>query len=1135
LPSRLTERLVREATTSIPNFIELLRRGLDWPIPATLESVPLLDYRPEDLGLDPSKAASRGSLQQIPQLEEGQAFGTFFMSFEGGRLPQTALREYVGGLVRRRRRAYSAGGHWSLDDIFFFCIADNADPHAHIVCFTEVDGRRMLRSISWSHFDTEARIRRLMEDELPRLAWPTVGSADRAWLMGARESFALGYREEIRTSARLATMMAQVARDLRTDVETQLAVSLPHRGIASVFAAVRDRLLPGLTAEDFAGMYAQTMVYGLLVSRLSDPARFGLDVQTRLPMFGTPLLSALYAGAREADEAVDVDQLGLADLALALRDAPIEAILDRFGAADRRDDPVVNFYESFLEEFDPADRKALGQYYTQMPVVRFIVRAVDQVIQSVFQLPDGLADASTWRDVAERHGIAIPRGVEPDDRFIRMVDPATGTGTFLLEWVRQTRRRFLVDANRTEEDWSEFVRKVVLPSMAGLEIRLAPYAVAHVKIALELHERSVVGRVPVYLTNTMTPSSTRRTMEFFGDPLTDEASRADVVKDHGGTTVVIGNPPWGDKAKGKGAAVESVLDGRDALLDDFTPAASRGQGAHLKLLRNLYVFFWRWALDRAHGTPKAKPGVVAFVTSSAWLSGAVFETMRAWIREGCHVWIVDLGGDLISDASGDDENVFPAIRTPSAICIVARGYGDQAGVLRTCRLRGSREMKYEWLETTGLDGGEWSLVDTAATAPIVEQASDLWRSFVPLGDLMPFSENGVHQQRTWVNDPSLATLKKRWRALTAARGAKRALLMKETSSRKISSGGKNLVSGARLGPLNVRPSKSPCAVVRYSFRTLDRQWLIADSRVIDRPSPNLWAVRGNRQIFLSDLPDHPVSGGPLVVPSLYVANLDHYAGRGGRVTPVFRDSLGSVTNLIPGLSRLLSSQLGVNVSDADVVAYICGVAGLPGLVARFSRDSAHGGVRIPLTTSGSLFERMVALGNDVIELFTYGERSLRSGGARHSPRVADGPRLARGSADTGPMPDRFEYDGSAMTLRVGAVVIDRVRADVMDYHVNDMAVVKKWLGYRRAVPTTKYSSPLNNITATRWSAKFTGELLDLLGVITQLRDLEPDHCALLDEVLSGSVVTYEVLVERGVVPFEPGVDEPIIAGGDLTL
>ncbi|NBO56520.1 MAG: hypothetical protein EBU84_18445, partial [Actinobacteria bacterium] len=509
-------------------------------------------------------------------------------------------------------------------------------------------------------------------------------------------------------------------------------------------------------------------------------------------------------------------------------------------------------------------------YYTPIPVVRFMVRAVHDVLRNRFNLPDGIISEATWGEVCASLGVQLPEGLDGGERFVQMIDPATGTGTFLLEWIRESRRLFEATGRK---DWGEFLRNVTVPSMAAFEISLASYAVAHLKLALEIQASlNTSAEIQVFLSNTMQPSDKSVTAELFSDPIADEAARAAAVKDSGQYSIIIGNPPYKDKSKGMGRVVEARLRPSGALLDNFTPHPSRKLGAHTKILRNLYVFFWRWALDKVHGTPQQRPGIVAFITSFAWLRGPVFETMREWIRDGNDVWVVDLGGDIKSGEEGD-ENVFSQITTGTAICIVCRTDGGQ-GQLRYKLLRGARSTKLAWLEGGRIESDGWLTLDSDPREPIGPEKSTAWLSYPSLGDLMPFQANGIHQQRTWVNDGTKSVLVDRWKKLASARVASRPTLMKETSSRKVDATGRDLSTGSPLGPLNDRINSEPVSIVRYSFRTLDRQWLLADSRVIDRPSPELWAVRGPRQIFFSELHSHPVGVGPAITVAGFIPNLD---------------------------------------------------------------------------------------------------------------------------------------------------------------------------------------------------------------------------------------------------------------------
>jgi predicted helicase len=1137
-PVRKTAAL--KAVNSLDALLDFLRDELDWPIPPSMHledaGVPI---NLKEIHLDPKAAAKMEAVYRLLPPTGDEPFGVYFVEFSGGKFPVGALKRFLEKVVRKKRTSRSGGqvGRWGRDDLIFITRTDENFGRAYLTAF-ETDHqtkRTRIKVISWGPNDTEARLKRLIEDELPRLRWPHDGVPLKIWIGGVKEAFRLGVREEIRTSDRLAQRMADVAIEARDEVLGLLEVELDTGPLKTLLSRIREKLLSNLTEKEFADMYSQTLVYGLLVARLTNPEKFAIDASAGIVDFGTPLLDELYRQFRDPESDIDVDELGLIELANELRDAPVEEMLDNFGAADRRDDPVVHFYEDFLERFDPADRKDLGAYYTVVPVVKFMVNAVNDVLTEHFGLDLGIADQSSWKDVSKRLRIPIPDGVDPENRFVNMLDPATGTGTFLLEWLRKSKQVFLDKTNGSEDDWSQHFDKVMLPTMAGFEIRLAPYAVAHLKTALEIPEGSKVShRLPIYLTNTLLPPTTKTQAQFFSDPLADEGLFADKIKDYPGITVMIGNPPYKDKVKGDGPAVEDHIAGQKPLLDDFTPRPERGLGAHTKILRNRYVYFWRWGLDHVHGRPQSKPGIVAFITSSAWLEGPVFETMRSWIRSGNHVWVVDLGGS-VKNAIPGDENVFSQITIAVAICIVSRAPHREDAALKYIRLRGSRKSKFEWLEHSSIKDDIWNSLDSDSTAPIGVEKSSEWQSFVALGELMPFHANGIHQQRTWVNDPSKKVLVERWKTLANSRIPKREKLMKITRSRNLNSSGIDLETRNVLGRLNVRCSQEPASIVRYSFRTLDRQWLIADSRVIDMPSPELWKVRGKSQIFLNELHSHPVGAGPAIVVAPFIPNLDNFHGRGGRVVPVFRSSSNSNWNLLPGALNAICSKLQSIVTADSLVAYVVGITAFPAFSARFSDDLQQGGVRIPITLNPVLFSQVAALGTKAVELFTYCERTINSSKINSSVRIKNGPQVIGDQFVPRSMPESGEYDSKANTLILADLVIGKVRPDVWAYEVTGMPVVKKWIGYRKASPTTKWSSPLNDIVTEKWPKAFTEELLDLLHVLTQLRDLEPEHTELLQQVLVGPTFDNKLLWEKGLLPPPHGATVPTSKSGELKL
>lgn len=1122
------ERLVRDAPKSPEALLSLLFDGLDWPKPRHLEiaDVPLIEFEPSELHLRTDVLARLISIQQLPPLVAGQPFGVFILQFDGGRLPIGAVRRVLNSLVRKKRgSARGAAGLWGLEDLIFFCQMRDSSGTLHVANFRESGALPVLRVISWSSDATPSRLERVATEHLAGLVWPDSSPDVDAWRSGWSTAFTVGYRQGIRSAAELADKMAEVAREIRAEVVALHEVESEYGPMRALYRSVKDSLSADMDLQAFADMYAQTMVYGLLTARISSPEDFEADALGATLRFDNDFLDALYSGFRRAGDAVfDSDEFGLHDLADLLSRTNMDEVLADFGAADHKEDPVVFFYEEFLERYDPEQRRLLGAYYTPIPIVRGMVKAVDEVLKQDFGLGLGVADDTTWAEFAAQHGCAVPDGVAADSPVVQMIDPATGTGTFLLEWLRRGREN-LASAGKDSSDRVAAMAE----QMTAFEISLSAYAVAHLKMRMQLPPESRRhADIGVLLTNTLASDVTPSGGLLGEDPIARESALAEAAKKDLRHFVAIGNPPYKDKSKGLGPAVEKAIPGRAApLLADFTPSKDLGLGAHTKILRNLYVFFWRWALHTVLGDPPWRLGIVAFITPSAWLTGPVFETMRAFVRDGHKVWIIDLGGDP-KTSGPDDENVFTEVQIATSICIVARVPSGETS-LRYRQLRGSRASKYAALASLSVDDDGWTALESSSTHPISLEKSDEWSSFVALGQAMPFHANGIHQQRTWVNDPNPNILRSRWRRFVSAAAAERPLLLKETSSRKVTSSGRDLVTGQQLPPLDGPLPENPASIIRYSYRTLDRQWLIADSRLIDRPSPELWQVQSDRQIFLNELHSHPVGEGPAISVAGHIPNLHHFHGRGGRVIPLFRDGAGAEVNLLPGLLQLLAKRMNASVDPQQVVAYIVGLLAFPAFSREFAVDLEEGGVRVPLTLDQSLFLETARLGYAATWLFTYGERSIAPESAGRTLRISDGPRLASEPPFT-VMPEKEIYDSASETLKLGSILVENVRPDVWSYQVSGMPVVKKWIGYRRAIPKVRYSSPLNDDVTDAWQEEWTEELLDLLHVLTQLRDLESAHADLLARVRRSPLLSHADLIEAGLLPPPQESTRPVPLG-----
>ena len=487
-----------EALREIRTFMEVFRYLVDvrgWPLEADhieeddLDAV-TYDWDVDDLGIPADGLRDLQELRQMRPLTAGQPWGVFFLEFGGERLPKVQVRRLLRALVAMKRTAGAVSRPtWRLDDLLFIVFTGSGNSkEVHFVAFRGDDPQSAeLRELSWQPAqETRLVLQLLAEELLPCLDWPEDEGDVDSWRSRWRSGLT-PVGQAISDSARLADRMAKTAGDLRVQIQNALSEEKGSGPFSTLMAEIRTQLVSDVDEASFADMCAQTLVYGVLTSRMINEDFGSSPVFSTVPL-ANPFLEKFFG--RVHDEAMSLDLPGsdLPNLVADLRESDVKSILARFGSTAKGGDPVIHFYEEFLKKYDSKMRADAGAFYTPQPAVQFMVRAVDEVLRSRFGLPLGIADAAPWREVAERNGFEVPEGVDPDKPFVSMVDPATGTGTFLVEWLRRARQSF--DRSEDSANWPRHARECVLPSMHAFELMLAPYAIAHLKVALELDEGS---------------------------------------------------------------------------------------------------------------------------------------------------------------------------------------------------------------------------------------------------------------------------------------------------------------------------------------------------------------------------------------------------------------------------------------------------------------------------------------------------------------------------------------------------------------------------------------------------------------------------------------------------------------------
>lgn len=461
--------------------------------------------------------------------------------------------------------------------------------------------------------------------------------------------------------------------------------------------------------SDFADIYAQTIAYGMFAARLHDdtPEDFSREEAAKLIPKTNPFLRQIFnnLAGNDLDERIAwvVDDLVTVFLA-----SDLQKIMKAYGEDKRHHDPMIHFYEDFLSEYNPKLRKSKGVWYTPQPVVGFIVRAVDEILQKEFNLPEGLADYSTIeKDVAveQSYDGRTKDGMKHAmKRFhrVQILDPATGTGTFLAEVVNQIYDRYLDQ----QGIWQQYVEQHLLPRLNGFEILMASYAVAHLKLDMLLSETGYQHqsekRLHVYLTNSLEESNNEpRTL--FAQWLSREAAEANVIKRDCPVMVVIGNPPYSGESQNKGKWIMSLMEdykkepGGKQPLDERNP----------KWLNDDYVKFIRLA---QHYIEKKGEGIIGFINPHGYLDNPTFRGMR-WnlLKTFDKIYAIDLHGnskkkETCPDGS-KDENVFDIMQGVSINLFVKTGRKDkdELGKVYHKDLYGLRQQKYDFLDGATLE------------------------------------------------------------------------------------------------------------------------------------------------------------------------------------------------------------------------------------------------------------------------------------------------------------------------------------------------------------------------------------------------------------------------------------------------
>ena len=517
--------------------------------------------------------------------------------------------------------------------------------------------------------------------------------------------FSQSQKEPIKSGQHLAKIMGGKAQRIRDNVRHSfISESYKSNELTRVYETIKKLLVHDLTTESFADMYAQTLVYGLFVARYHDDKEgdFTRQKARELVPASNPLLRHFFDHIVGPDFDKRLEYI-VNELCEVFSHANVKDLMsqyfakDLFGETHEAPDPVIHFYEDFLKEYDPELRKKMGAFYTPLPVVRFIVRAVDFILEKEFDLSQGLANSSKVKDMHK----------------VQILDPAVGTGTFLTEVIKNIYSKFETQKGR----WPEYVYRELLPRLYGFELMMAPYTIAHLKMSMVLKQTGFKyfnrSRLGIYLTNSLEGVMSQKELPIgfgFAESIAEESKEASKIKNDRPIMVIVGNPPYSGESNNafyKEQDVYKIEPGTNKKLNE----------RNSKWINDDYVKFIRFAEIMVE---KNGEGIVAMITAHGYLDNPTFRGMRYHLMSTFEkIYIVDLHGNARKKEKNldgtKDENVFNIMTGVSIFIGVKKRekISDLAKVFRADSY-GLRQDKFNYLDSNSLNTIKWKNINPSA-------------------------------------------------------------------------------------------------------------------------------------------------------------------------------------------------------------------------------------------------------------------------------------------------------------------------------------------------------------------------------------------------------------------------------------
>ncbi len=888
---------------------------------------------------------------------------------------------------------------------------------------------------------------------------PPVQNLDR--FLELIETF-LSYRQPpLFTAEALAQALARRTRFLREEVFLP-ELKEKQKVLYGFYKAFQEYLVIGLKEEEFADLYAQTLTYGLFAARMRAQGEFSRQQAIELipPTIG--ILRDIFHYISLGQPSPQMKSI-IDDIAAVLSAANVQAILESYKAQGRSEDPIIHFYETFLAEYDPQTREQRGVYYTPQPVVQYIVRSVHALLRERFGYTYGIAH------VVEKPGDPAP---------VKVLDPAAGTCTFLVEAIRLA---ILTHIEAFGEGLKEtIVRKHILPNFYGFELLMAPYAIGHIKISLLLKDLGVPlqlsERFQLYLTNALDMTSVTRTELPGISALSEENHHAARIKKTEPILVILGNPPYSGHSANKGLWETELKTNYDGLQSYYEVNGQPLGEKNPKMLQDDYVKFLRFAQWKIH---KAGRGIVAMITNHAYLDNPTFRGMRqSLLKTFDEIYILDLHGNSLKKETAPDgsrdENVFK-IRVGVAIAFfvkygqnapssfAGRGIGggvqdapslppESEGRVYHADLYGTRETKYAYLSTHDITTTRWQPITPTSPfyffVPRQTQNLEAYRTWPSVLAIFPVNSTGVKTHRdSFAIAFDKAELQNRVVQLQNSHGMPDEILssaygLKDTGSWSLSAARKKVQADGDRALDKIYP---------ILYRPFDVLYIFYHEAIVERPryevmrhllvGQNL-ALVTTRQVKASKTWQHCFVSNRILECCL----VSNYTSEIGYALPLYLYpdvasagtlSGGRQANIDGRLLAAIGEAYGEEPAPEDVLAYVYAVLYSPTYRERYAAELRVDFPRVPFTREREVFWQMAALGRRLIALHLLDSPELDPPAIRYE---GQGPDVV----------EQVRYDAAAQRVFINAhKYFTGVTPKMWAYQIGGYQVLEKYLKDRQ--------------------------------------------------------------------------------------